>query len=580
MFNRIRMKIFLALMLTTAMPLAITSGIILYQVSQDMKKDSDLARSRIELDLKQRINEYSLALNETAYQIYSNSDLIESIALNKEFLSDSRTYDTVRDIHEYFLSVYNQSRVKDILGMYLIRSDEEVLGNFFPKLYPDMDSAYYRSLLLLSKQAGDKPKTVIRYTSLYNEPIIQYLYPVRYRGKPSGLLVIDMKEQSFRNIVETYNFLYKGEFVVTDAAGYAVYHTDPEKAGVKSNMPTGARSQSSKQVTTELGDSDWKLSYSFERNPQQMLYRNVAILTIIGTAILAIAISLWLSYSMTKPIVHMHRKMVRIQIGDYDARVDVMTDDEIGYLGHQFNRMAEQIQQLIEHDLKLQLTNQETQIKALQAQISPHFLFNTLQMMAGIAEVKNVPDLKLICRSLSNMYRYNMNIQNEWVSVRDEIMHIRNYLVIINKRFQGNIHTRIVIPPEIANIQIPKLILQPIVENAVEHGLIPSHNERQLLKLSARIDREEGALYIYVLDNGVGMGELEKRGLQDLLGPQAQLPLQQQQSHNDRREGSIGLVNVHSRIRLICGEDYGIRIRSKKGTGTCVIFRLPWKEAQ
>src|SRR5262249_53242164 len=146
-------------------------------------------------------------------------------------------------------------------------------------------------------------------------------------------------------------------------------------------------------------------------------------------------------------------------------------------------------------------------IKALQAQISPHFLFNTLQMMAGIAEVKNVPDLKLICRSLSNMYRYNMNIQNEWVSVRDEIMHIRNYLVIINKRFQGNIHTRIVISPEIAAIQIPKLILQPIVENAVEHGLIPSHNERQLLKLSARIDREAGALYIYVLDNGVGMGE-------------------------------------------------------------------------
>ncbi|MBD3919963.1 histidine kinase [Paenibacillus sp. PR3] len=575
MFNRIRMKIFLALILTTALPLAITSGIILYQVSQDMKKDSDFARSRIELDLKQRINEYSLALNETAYQIYSNSDLIESIALKKEFLSDSRTYDTVRDIHEYFLSVYNQSRVKDILGMYLIRNDEEVLGNFFPKLYPDMDAAYYRSLLLISKQAGDKPKTLIRYTSLYNEPIIQYLYPVRYRGKPSGLLVIDMKEQSFRNLIETYNFLYKGEFIVADASGYAVYHTDHEKAGLKYDIPIGTRSH--KQVTTELGDSDWKLSYTFERDPQQMLYRNVAILTLIGTAFLAIAISLWLSYSMTKPIIHMHRKMVRIQIGDYDARVDVMTGDEIGYLGHQFNRMAEQIQQLIEHDLKLQLTNQETQIKALQAQISPHFLFNTLQMMAGIAEVKNVPDLKLICRSLSNMYRYNMNIQNEWVSVRDEIMHIRNYLVIINKRFQGNIHTRIVVPPEIANIQIPKLILQPIVENAVEHGLIPSHNERQLLKLSARIDQEEGALYIDVLDNGVGMGELEKRGLSDLLGPQLHL---QQPAQTDRkdRESSIGLVNVHSRIRLICGDDYGISIRSKKGTGTCVIFRLPWKE--
>lgn len=569
MFTRIRMKIFLAMILTTALPLSVTSGIILYQVSQDIQKDIDFARSRVDQDLKGRMEEFTHSLNETAYQIYSNPDLIESIALKKEFLTDSRTYDTVRDIHDFFLSVYNQSRVKDIQGMYIIRSNEEVLGNFFPKLYPDMDASYFHSLLMESKRARDQPKTLIRYKSLYNEPIIQFLYPVRYRGTPTGLLVIDLKEQGFRQLVESYNSFYKGQIAITDPSSVMVYHTDSAKAGKKYvPEPKGSRTNA---INTELGSEGWQLHYTFDINPKQILYRNVAILVIVVTSLLAIAISLWLSYNMTKPIVHMHRKMARIQIGDYDARVEVRTSDEIGFLGNQFNRMAEKIQQLIEHDLKLQLMNQESQIKALQAQISPHFLFNTLQMMAGIAEVNNVPDLKLICRSLSSMYRYNMNIQNEWVRIRDEIMHIRNYLVIINKRFPGSIRIQIQIEPEIADIQIPKLILQPIVENAVEHGLIPSLKERKLLKLSARIDREAGCLYLYALDNGIGMGDMEQRGIAEILS--------KDQQPAGVEEGSIGLFNVHSRIRMICGDEYGIRIRSKRTKGTCIIFRLPWKEA-
>lgn len=568
MFKRIRMKIFIAMILTTALPLSITSGIILYQVSQDVQKDIEFARSRINQDLKGRIGEFSHALNETAYQIYSNPDLIESIALKKEFLTDSRTYDTVRDIREFFLTVYNQSPEKDILGMYLIRSNEYVLGNFFPKLYPDMDASYFRSLLQESKRAGDKPKTLIRYRSLYNEPIIQFLYPVRYLGNPTGLLVIDLREQGFRQLVESYNSFYDGQIVITDSSGDTIYHTDSTQAGAKYvSKPIDSRTNA---IETELGSSGWRLHYTFDINPKQILYRNIAILIIVITGLLAVTISFLLSYSMTKPIIHMHRKMGRIQIGDYDARVEVSTSDEIGFLGNQFNRMAETIQQMIEHDLKLRLMNQESQIKALQAQISPHFLFNTLQMMSGIAEVNNVPDLKLICMSLSSMYRYNMNIQNERVRIRDEIMHIRNYLVIINKRFPGHIRIQIQIEPEAADMHIPKLILQPIVENAVEHGLIPSPGERKLLKLTARVDREEGRLYLYVLDNGSGMGELEQRAIADIL--------EREQPLAGEEDSPIGLFNVHSRIRLICGEGYGIRIRSKKGKGTCVIFRLPWRE--
>jgi two-component system sensor histidine kinase YesM len=148
--------------------------------------------------------------------------------------------------------------------------------------------------------------------------------------------------------------------------------------------------------------------------------------------------------------------------------------------------------------------NKDTQIKALQAQISPHFLFNTLQMMVGIAEVNNVPDMKWICQSLSDMYRYNMNIDNEWVYLRDEIKHIRNYLVIINKRYIGTIRFHLSIETTAYEWRIPKLILQPIVENAVEHGLIPRIGSRKLLKMVVRADRKNGNLIIRVLYNTSG----------------------------------------------------------------------------
>lgn len=566
MFRSIRMKIFLAMVLTTALPLAITSGIILYQVDQQIDKDRQFADNRIKQDLKGKIEEFSISLHETAYQIYSNPNLIESIALDKEFLSDSRTYDTYRDIREYFLSVYNQSRVKNIVGMYLVRLNEEkTLGNFFPTLYPRLDASYLSSLQEESAGNGYKPLMKISYRNPYQEPVFQFLYPVRYRGNPAGLLVIDIQEKAFRQLVESYNTFYHGQVSLLDSNGTIVYATDASQIGQSfGSVHTGKQTVS---IRTKLSRDSWTLDYAFQIDPHQIFYRNFAIIVIAVAGLLALGISLALSFSMTKPIIQMHRNMARINIGDFSARVETRTKDEIGYLGNQFNRMAETIQQLIEHDLKLRLMNQESQIKALQAQISPHFLFNTLQMMAGIAEVNRAPDMKLICQALSNMYRYNMNIQNEWVDMRDEVMHIRNYLVIINKRFPKLIKFRLDVDDGAMDCRIPKLILQPIVENAVEHGLTPSSVARKLLKLSVRIRPSEQCMYISVLDNGVGLDETELVPIEDLLRNGNRL--------DGREESSIGLYNVHSRIRLICGEDYGIQIKSRKGRGTWVIYRLP-----
>jgi two-component system sensor histidine kinase YesM len=323
-------------------------------------------------------------------------------------------------------------------------------------------------------------------------------------------------------------------------------------------------------IETPIKVADWKLIYIYSISPKLLLIRNLAVTMVAVSFVLAIGFSLYLGYGITKPIIRLHRKMGQIQIGDYSARVAVTSNDEIGFLGNQFNRMADTIQQLIENDLRLQLMNKETKIRALQAQISPHFLYNTLQTVTSIAIVNHVPDIKMICQSLGNMYRYNMNISNETVSLQDEVMHVRNYLTIINKRYPEQIRIRIHADQAAKEYQVPKLILQPIVENAVEHGLIPSRRETKLIKLSVRTDESNGILYLIVVDNGRGMAQ-EKA---DVINRSLYNALTRKEP--GLQDGfSIGLGNVQMRIQLLYGAEYGLAVRSKPDKGTCVTFKLP-----
>lgn len=575
MWNRkIRTKIFLAMLLASALPLLITSTIVYFQISRSIQENQEYARNRISEDLLGQVENFYSNLSETAYQIYVNPLLPEAIAQDISMATNSRAYDTVRSLNQFFLSVYNQSRIKNIIGMYIIRHDGKLLGNFFPAYYPYYADSYYSELLQQARNNENRPMIFIQYESEYNQPVIHFLYPVRYRGEPSGLMVIDVEESGFRRLVESYNEFYRGEIMLVSPDNHVIYCTNPEKTGLHTAAASPASTgEKSILIETPYSDSGWRILYRYQIDPEQSLYRNLALATIAFSGLLAVIISFGLSYNLTKPIIELHRKMGRIQIGDYGARAEVLSKDEIGYLSIQFNKMAETVQQMIEHDLKLRLINQAAQIKALQAQISPHFLFNTLQMISGIAEANKMMDLKLICQSLGNMYRYNMNIDDEWVQLRDEIMHVRNYLVVINKRYSGMIRFRLHIEPEAYNLWIPKLILQPIFENAVEHGLIPGKRRRKLLRMSVRVDESHDMLLIYVIDNGSGMDNPEAIDLNMRINGD---PVRKKTDQTT--DSPIGLANVHTRIRLLSGHPFGITLTSRKDVGFCVTYCLPLKK--
>ncbi len=560
--KRIRMKILIAMLLTTGIPITILAGIILYQVSQTIRNDAEQAQSRIAQDMKSQIEDYNQDLYDTAYRVYYNFDLLESLRRGADYQPDnSRNYDALRDTRDLFWGMYYNSKLKDILGIYLVNSKGESAGSFFsyiPVSFSGLDPKYLNSLMDTMEQSGEQgPLLVYHGQSFYEQPIYQYLHPLNYRGERVGLLVIDIRGTSLQQRIEKYNTYYKGQVILTNASQVIVYHTDVNQINAK--LEDSSLAPGSKLVTTDFEKLGWKLLYTYMINPSLLFFRNVAIAVIILAFILMIGFSLALSFGITKPIVLLHRNMARIQLGDYTARTDVLTQDEIGFLGNQFNQMAEQIEQLIDHDLKLQLVNKEVQIKALQAQISPHFLHNTLQTMSSIAMIQNAPDVKIICQCLSNMYRYNMNIEEEWVTLREEIRHIRNYLYIINKRYPEILRINIRLEEAMQTLYVPKLILQPIIENAIDHGLIPSRKSKKILKVYVRQDRNENKLRIYIVDNGAGMPPSVK----DLL---------------NKTSHSIGLHNVQTRLKLLCGKDFGLRLLSKEGKGTIVVIELPLRE--
>ncbi|WP_322922358.1 cache domain-containing sensor histidine kinase [Paenibacillus campi] len=559
--RRIRTKIAIAMLVTTICPLLLTSVVILWQVSQNIEQNRLFAQTRISEDLELQLQQYMDEMKETSYQLYSNYTMVHQLYKSvREHPGERLDYNLLLQFKEYYLNTYSRLEDKGVKGMYILDFSGNVYADFFPYYYLRLQQQYNKKTIAPLLPPYEEPTFTINQDSIYGEPIIRYLYPIKMLGHPFAVLVIDMDEQPFAAMLERYNIFANGQMTIWDHNNELIYRTPLVK-------PTPAYAET---VQVKLPFGDKILRYEFDISPQLLFFRHFAIGIIVFSLLFSVVLGLWLSHNITKPIIELCVKMNEIRRGKYNVSVQLSTTDEIAFLGRQFNEMASRIEEHVDHELKLQLKNQESQIKALQSQISPHFLFNTLQLISNIAIVNQVPEMRFICQSLSNMYRYNIDINREWVQVKDEIAHVRNYMLIINKRLPDGIKIMIHLEPSIRNLWIPKLILQPVVENAVEHGLLPLIQGKKLMRISAAVDWQQRTLVFRVLDNGVG---IDGSALQQL-----RYSLNHDEIFAQASGASIGLLNIQTRIKLICGSMYGIEISSKPNTGTLLTFRLPLKE--
>lgn len=292
----------------------------------------------------------------------------------------------------------------------------------------------------------------------------------------------------------------------------------------------------------------------------------IIIISFLSFTIFLVA-SFYISRNIAHPIKVLEDSMKRVKRGDFSQKVVLDCGGEIGSLAANFNIMVEEIQNLIHKVYETQLKKLDSEFKALQAQINPHFLYNTLESINSLAKIKEEKEISEMVKGLAKMFRYSIKQENEFVTLQDEIEHVKNYILLQALRYEDKFDIRYIIPEHLLKTKVIKLILQPVVENAIYHG-IEKTSEKGLIRIEAH--SEKNNLIIIVSDNGAG---IEKNKLIDLRN---QLEMDMNDlSRLDNNNKSIGIFNIHLRLRLYYGQGYGLEIDSVEQEGTTVKLKLP-----
>jgi two-component system, sensor histidine kinase YesM len=284
----------------------------------------------------------------------------------------------------------------------------------------------------------------------------------------------------------------------------------------------------------------------------------------------SIILSILFSLRISKPIVSLARTMRTTEIQSFELK-SVINRDEIGLLEHGYNSMMKRIKDLIEVEYQGKIDIKTAQLRTLQAQINPHFLNNTLHLIGGMALEKDAPEIYRVTRVIGDLLRYSISTGNDLVSFQDELKHMKNYIFIQEQRFTGRCNVVVHNDEQSLENWLPKFTLQPLVENAFEHGL--QKKEGSWL-IEVRVKRVRNQILIAVQDNGVGLDEEKLLNIRNGLrfGNESHVKSLEEELSGKRK--GIGLKNVDSRLKLQFGERYGIRIFSKIGKGTLVLFVL------
>lgn len=277
-----------------------------------------------------------------------------------------------------------------------------------------------------------------------------------------------------------------------------------------------------------------------------------------------------ISGRLLRPLASLVNAMKRVRDGQFDTRVRIETRDELGFIGERFNAMASRIDTLIHEVYERELSEKEAELKAIQAQLNPHFLYNTLSMFFWKFYMLGDEKSARLVTALSEMLQYTLEPVQRLTTLQDEMTQIDHYLQIQQARYQEALSVEISIPAELLRCQVIRLLLQPIVENVFVHAFSDKRDNRRLQirglrQLGRETEKETDMLIIEIVDNGCGM---DATVIERIMKPVP--PAEEERQH-------IGIRSVLRRIELIHGEPYGVQIESAVGEGTLVRLRLPYQ---
>ena len=575
-FNSIRTEIFGAtagLLVLAALALAAVS---IYSMDTTAFETSEEFSGKIIRQVNQSIDSYISYMDNITSMIANSTDAQAVL-----FGSSADNGFRVR-LGEQFQTIL-KSR-SDIRNIGIIREDGNYLINVAVKRvnpYLDLDTqSWYTEALernggfvLTSSHVqallrGERPWVITLSRGMRN---------YTGGGGIDGVAFIDLNYSVISELCEQNSIGKRGYVFVIDEEGEIVYHPQQQQLFSELRTENIEAIMSADEDAIVVGEGDTQKLYTIARSSltgwmvvgstdvsvllqnSRRSQRFFLVITIV-LVVLALLVSGILAGSITRPLQRLQESMARVQEGDFAAaELPAVSGTEIGSLTESFTVMTDRIQELMEQNQREQEEKRKSELRALQSQINPHFLYNTLDSIIWMAEGKKHEEVVLMTSSLARLLRQSITNEDELVTVESELSYARSYLTIQQMRYKDKLSFLVEADPEVLPMRIIRLILQPLIENAIYHGIKYKESPGQIL---VRAYKEEDQLILLIRDDGVGMDEEVLKHIFD-------------RHKVNYQSNGVGVYNVQQRIRLYYGQEYGIRYESRPGEGTTARITLP-----
>ncbi|AKG33880.1 sensor histidine kinase [Paenibacillus durus] len=490
----------------------------------------------------------------------------------------------------------------DVTGIYLITVSGKIYGYSELSFIPDLNYQQKDWYARIRQSAGNMVWFGIQKQSLFDQSmkddVFSFGRPIYelFSRNPIGIVLIETRPSQIKEAMANLQVGDKGQSFVLSATNESIASSDqarmipPLTAADEAEMENGkayVRSSDSGDmlVMAKQNELGWKIvsvipksAFNLEQG-QTLRFLTLALGILL---VMSVALASFLSRSISSPIKRVINEMKRVEIGDLETTIRLRSYEEINYLISSFNRMTGQIRELIERVRVVSVNEKNAQIQALQSQVNPHFLYNTLDMIYWMIDRYEDEKLSNIILSLSRMFQYSSDWENSPnVTLGEELEQVQHYLRIIQARTGFDLYVFIDIPESLYGIRLPKMTLQPLIENAVVHGF---DNLDKPGRLTVYTEVKGHTVNVSIADNGVGISAgklslieeaferikaLEERDANDIQSSAYSSDIQ------EHPEVGIGLVNVHQRLVMKFGSQFGLRIQSAVNEGTTICVLLP-----
>ncbi|QAY68012.1 cache domain-containing sensor histidine kinase [Paenibacillus protaetiae] len=571
-FFSLQNKFMIFSLLIVLIPLIFVSGFSYIQSTRIIEKKVSLSNLKTVQQIGENINFFLSDMSNSALSLWQNKEFMKYFMLSYSQVAGSRNYllsaqnalNSFAVFHTNIYSIY-------VKGMNGLEFDSASSTNTItPELQKQMFALRGEGIWIADEimQYNHTPLKVISY--------IKVLKNIDKISADLALIKINVDEQEISDIYRDKLLSGSSDYFIIDEHKQIISSLDKSRIGTTLDSKYDDRrlyQQNSGYFKASLDGNPyietyynlsrpgWKLVNLVPMNElssDTKMIRNVTVYAVLGSFILCLLMIILFSYKVLSPLNRVRRSMKALESENFSVVLPVKGNDEIAMISRSFNRMSRRLGELINEVYAGQLKQKEAELKALQAQINPHFLYNTLDTIYWMARMEKAYESSKLVQALSKLFRLSLNSGNEQTTVASEVEHLKSYILIQEKRFEDSIRFEIQAEPEAMACKTVKLVLQPLVENAIHHG-IEKKGKHGTVRIT--ISREGEELVYRITDDGAGADEAEITAL-----------LQQIKDGNR----GFGIKNVNDRIHLICGQEYGLSFQTSPGSGMTVIVRQPF----